>query len=78
MTAPVFSCRVSTIAIVLVNANSAVYRLILRLTVVIARVIADNQQANTVDAAAESIVNSCAAIRCTDVCALGHAMCAPV
>ena len=78
MTAPVFSCRVSTFAIVLVNANSAVYRLILRLTVVIARVIADNQQANTVDAAAELIVNSCAAIRCTDVCALGHAMYAPV
>ena len=78
MSASVFSCRVSAFAIVLINENVAIYCLILRLAVVIARVIADNQQANTVDAVAELIANSCAAIRYTDVCALAHVMCALV
>ena len=72
MPASVFSCRVSAFATI--NENGAIYCLIVRLTFD-CRVIADNKQANTVDAAAIDC-QFARRIRCTDVCTLGH-VCAP-
>ena len=65
MHAAVFNSRVSAFAITLANENALSILQSLDYPVVITMVIVDNQQANTVDAAAELIVNSCAAIRYT-------------